>query len=66
MTTNTDKVTYSLTGIVNYAPGDRVYDFVTEEWRTVARVDGPTLYLEDGGVMDEEDVIGVRLPSERI
>lgn len=45
-------------------PGDRVRDPLDGELRTVTRVDGDSIYMEDGGVMGRRECAGILLPSE--
>lgn len=45
-------------------PGDRVRDPLDGELRTVTRVDGDSIYMEDGGVMGRRECTGILLPSE--
>ena len=45
-------------------PGDRVRDPLDGELRTVTRVDGDSIYMEDGGVMGRTECAGILLPSE--
>lgn len=44
--------------------GDFVLDSWDDTWRQVERVDGSTLFMEDGGVMDINEVSEIKLESE--
>lgn len=45
-------------------PGDRVRDPLDGELRTVTRVDGDSIHMEDGGVMGRRECANILLPSE--
>lgn len=49
-------------------PDDRVLDPLNRQWRTVARLDGSTVYMTDGGCMglDECLTAEIRLASESL
>ena len=44
--------------------GDRVLDPLDGQRRTVARIEGTTVHMEDGGVMALHACTNVLLPSE--
>jgi len=46
------------------SPGDRVFDDIDREWRTVESVVESTVFLTDGGVMGIDECTEVRLASE--
>ena len=46
------------------AEGDRVRDPFDGRWRTVARIEGDTAYMADGGCMNVEECRDIRLPGE--
>ena len=46
-------------------PGDRVRDPLDGQRRTVARIEGDTVHLEDGGVMGRRECADILLPGER-
>ena len=46
------------------AVDDRVRDPMTGAWRTVARIEGTTVYMQDGGCMAVDECADIRLPSE--
>ena len=46
-------------------PGDRVQDPLDGEPRTVSRVEGSSVFMADGGVMDRSECTEVLLPSEQ-
>lgn len=48
------------------AEGDRVRDPFDGTWRTVARIDGDTAYLTDGGCMNVDECRDIRLPGEAL
>ena len=47
--------------------GDRVFDHMSGEYREVAGMEGPSIYMTDGGVMAADEVSDgdVLLPSEK-
>ena len=48
------------------AAGDRVRDPFDGTWRTVARIDGDTAYMTDGGCMNVDECRDIRLPGEAL
>lgn len=46
--------------------GDRVLDPMDGEWRTVARIEGTTVHMQDGGCMDIDECNEVRVAGEAI
>ena len=48
------------------ADGDRVRDPFDGTWRTVARIDGDTAYMTDGGCMNVDECRDIRLPGEAL
>lgn len=47
-------------------PGDRVRDPIDHEWRTVATIEGTTVFMTDGGCMGLHECAAteIRLPDE--
>ena len=44
--------------------GDRVRDPLDGQWRCITRIDGNTVYMDDGGVMSRRECTDVLLPGE--
>lgn len=49
---------------IDIEPGDRVLDPLDGQRRTIARIDGDTVHMADGGVMGRRECTDILLPSE--